>query len=99
MPTRPMMPQPARARQWPRRSVAFETVDEDGVGHGFAPVELEWRREGAELLRNTERALRTIDELQKKIDELKKQREQQKDDKNKDQNKDDKKDKPAKTGQ
>ena len=22
----------------------------DGVGHGFAPVELEWRREGAELL-------------------------------------------------
>ncbi|MBL8752196.1 MAG: hypothetical protein JNK15_02755 [Planctomycetes bacterium] len=31
-----------------------------------------------ELVRNTERALRTIDELQKKIDELKKQREQQK---------------------
>jgi tetratricopeptide (TPR) repeat protein len=33
-----------------------------------------------ELLRNTERALRLIDELQKKIDELKQQREQQKKD-------------------
>lgn len=49
-----------------------------------------------ELLRNTERALRTIDELQKKIDEVKKQREQQqkdqKDDKQ-DQKKDEKNDK------
>jgi tetratricopeptide (TPR) repeat protein len=38
----------------------------------------------AELLRNTERSLRTIDELQKKIDELKKQREPQKDDQKQD---------------
>lgn len=60
-----------------------------------------------ELLRNTERTLRYLDELQKKIDELKKQREQQekdqeqkdgdkkdgkdKDDKDKDDKKDDKK--------
>jgi tetratricopeptide (TPR) repeat protein len=46
-----------------------------------------------ELLRNTERALRYIDELQKKIDELEKQREQQpKDDKQDQNDKDDKQD-------
>lgn len=43
-----------------------------------------------ELLRNTERALRYQDELQKKIEELKKQQEEQK--KDDDQKKDDKKD-------
>jgi len=44
-----------------------------------------------ELQRNTERTLRYIDELQKKIDELKKQREEQKkDDDKKDEKKDDK---------
>lgn len=37
-----------------------------------------------ELLRNMERSLRTIDELQKKVDELKKQREQQQKDDEKD---------------
>jgi len=42
-----------------------------------------------ELLRNTERTLRYLDELQKKIDELEKQREEQKKD---DQKSDDKKD-------
>jgi tetratricopeptide (TPR) repeat protein len=45
-----------------------------------------------ELVRNTERALRTIDELQQKIDELKKQREQQK--KQDEQKKDDEQKKP-----
>ncbi|MBL8728658.1 MAG: hypothetical protein JNM25_09530 [Planctomycetes bacterium] len=50
-----------------------------------------------ELLRNTERALRYLDELQKKIDELKQQREEQqkqddKQDENQDENKQDQKD-------
>jgi hypothetical protein len=53
-----------------------------------------------EVQRNVERSLRLVDDLQKKIEELKKQREQQKkddnkkDDKKKDDKKDDKKDKP-----
>ncbi len=45
-----------------------------------------------ELLRNLERSLRTIDELQQKIDELTKQREQQQDDKKEDKQDEDKKD-------